>query len=87
MKSIVLFGYRCTGKTQKGKIIAKNLGYDFIDADNLVISKLKSEGYASISDFVKNMGWPEFRKIENQAFLFININCNSSTFLNKFYIR
>lgn len=67
MKSLVLFGYRCTGKTQKGKIIAKNLGYDFIDADNLVISKLKSEGYVSITDFVKNLGWPEFRKIENQV--------------------
>lgn len=66
-KSIVLFGYRCTGKTEKGKMIAGQLDFDFLDADNLTTTMLAAKGYANINELVEIRGWPEFRRYENAA--------------------
>jgi shikimate kinase len=60
MMNIVLIGYRATGKTEVGKALAKQLGYDFIDSDILI----EEEAGCSIADIVKKEGWPGFRNRE-----------------------
>ena len=34
--NIVLIGYRCSGKTAVGRILAHELGMDFVDTDVLI---------------------------------------------------
>ncbi len=34
--NIVLIGYRCSGKTVVGKILARDLGRDFLDTDEMI---------------------------------------------------
>lgn len=51
--NIVLIGYRATGKTTVGKIIAEKLNREFIDTDVLVEERVKSK----ISEIVKKEGW------------------------------
>ncbi|MCD4744591.1 MAG: shikimate kinase [Desulfobacteraceae bacterium] len=57
---IFLIGYRCTGKTTIGKILAHILDYSFFDIDK----KVESHAGCSISSIVKTSGWEEFRKLE-----------------------
>ncbi|MBN1627004.1 MAG: shikimate kinase, partial [Deltaproteobacteria bacterium] len=58
--NIVLIGYRCSGKTSVGKIIAKRTGMDFCDTDDLIV---KNAG-RSIEEIVGKDGWGRFREIE-----------------------
>lgn len=58
--NIVLIGYRATGKTEVGKALARQLGYNFIDSDILI----EKEADCSISDIVKKEGWAGFRNRE-----------------------
>lgn len=61
--NIVLIGYRCSGKTSVGKIIAKRTGMDFCDADDLIVKKAGS----SIEEIVDQQGWDRFREIERDV--------------------
>jgi len=61
--NIVLIGYRATGKTEVGRVLARKLGYDFVDSDSLI----EKEAGCSISDIVKREGWPGFRKREKDV--------------------
>jgi shikimate kinase len=61
--NIVLIGYRCTGKTAVGKILARELGRDFLDTDRL----LEEETGSSIPGLVFTKGWDHFRKMEKLA--------------------
>jgi shikimate kinase len=61
--NIVLIGYRGSGKTSVGKLIAKKLGRGFVDTDNLIIEKAGS----SINEMVKEKGWPYFRDMEKDV--------------------
>lgn len=63
--NIYLIGYRCTGKTSVGRVLAEKLGWRFIDTDQTVVA---SDGL-SISEMVEKHGWPFFRRLEKQAFL------------------
>ena len=60
--NIVLIGYRCSGKTAIGQILADKLRRDFVDTDTLI------EEYAgcSIETMVSRSGWPHFREIEKK---------------------
>jgi shikimate kinase len=60
--NIVLIGYRCSGKTAVGQILANRLGKDFVDTDTLI------EEYAgcSIETMIAGSGWHHFRKIEKK---------------------
>jgi len=57
---IFLIGYRCTGKTTLGKILAHRLNFDFIDTDLLIEKHLGS----TIIETIENQGWEKFRQIE-----------------------
>ena len=60
-KNLFLIGYRCTGKSSVGKLLAGKLGRPFIDTDSLLVS----ESGSSIKEIVAARGWEGFRKIEH----------------------
>ena len=60
--NIVLIGYRCSGKTEVGKILARELGMEFIDTDLLIEENIG----CSIESTVSEKGWDHFRKIERR---------------------
>jgi len=60
--NIVLIGYRCSGKTAVGKLLADELGKDFIDTDELI----EENTGCSIEAVVSSKGWNHFRQIEKK---------------------
>ncbi len=58
--NIYLIGYRCTGKTTIGKLLSNDLDMLFVDTDKKIESKIGT----SISQFVLEHDWSEFREIE-----------------------
>ena len=64
-EKIILTGYRATGKSSIGKILADMLGFGFIDTDE-TIEKRQGE---TISEMVGRGGWDLFRKKEENLLL------------------
>jgi shikimate kinase len=62
--NLFLIGYRCTGKTTVGKVIAATIDWDFVDADILLVKHYGK----SIKDIIDTDGWEIFRHME-QAIL------------------
>ena len=60
--NIVLIGYRCSGKTDVGKILARELGMEFVDTDLLI----EEDTGCSIESIISEKGWDHFRKIERR---------------------
>jgi shikimate kinase len=60
--NVILIGYRCTGKSETGRILADLLGLPFMDTDDLIEKTMKG----SVADIVENKGWESFRKVESQ---------------------
>lgn len=58
--SVVLVGYRASGKSTVGRILAERLGFSFVDADDLLEASAKK----SIPEIVEEEGWEGFRKRE-----------------------
>jgi len=58
--NIVLIGYRCSGKTEVGKILARELEKDFLDTDELI----EDNAGCSIETIISKDGWNHFREIE-----------------------
>ena len=67
---IFLTGYRATGKSTVGKILAYRLGYGFLDLDK----KIEKEAKSTIQALVKEHGWSYFRQMEQKA-LFSTQEC------------
>ncbi len=63
MKNIIFIGMPASGKSTVGVVVAKHLGYDFIDTD-LLIQKQESKLLKEIIEEVGNEG---FLAIENQV--------------------
>jgi len=63
MKNIVLIGMPGAGKSTIGVILAKVLGYKFIDADLLIQEQEKS----LLKDIIANKGLEGFLEIEEQV--------------------
>lgn len=61
--NIVLIGYRCSGKTVVGNIIAHTLARDLYDTDALI----EKNAGCSIEAIVSQDGWEYFRKTERQV--------------------
>lgn len=57
---IILTGYRATGKSSVGRLLAGKLDFDFLDTDPEIEN---IEGF-SISEMVSRHGWEYFRKRE-----------------------
>lgn len=60
-KNIILTGFMGTGKTTVGRTLAAQLGYDFVDTDQLIESRIGM----TIAEFFKEKGEPAFRKMES----------------------
>ncbi len=63
--NIVLTGMRGSGKTSFGEKLAKKIGWNFIDIDHEIESKLNKK----IDQFVKEEGWDAFRELEKEVAL------------------
>ncbi len=59
---IFLIGYRCTGKTTIGKILADSLNHGFLDMDRMIEQQTGS----TIRKLVDTHGWEYFRQIEKK---------------------
>lgn len=61
-KNIVLTGFMGSGKTSVGKAVARQLGREFIDMDNVLVQRLG----APIADVFARQGEPHFRRAEKE---------------------
>ena len=62
-KTIILIGYRGSGKTSVGKDVAAKLRRPFFDTDALV----EKQAGMPIDIIVSQMGWAPFRELEKQV--------------------
>ena len=60
--NIILTGFMATGKTVTGKMLSKQLGYEFIDTDELIV---KRSGM-SIAEIFDEKGEAAFRRMERE---------------------
>jgi shikimate kinase len=60
---ILLIGYRCTGKSSVGRLLAMGLGLPFYDTDQLIVSHLGK----TIKELVAEEGWEAFRLEEKKV--------------------
>lgn len=63
MRNIILIGMPGTGKSTVGVILAKRLGYDFIDVDLLIIKKTGK----TLPEIIADVGVDGFLAIENKV--------------------
>ena len=61
--NIVLIGYRCSGKTTVGKLLARDLERKFLDTDRLIEGKTG----VPIHSYVSQNGWRDFRRVEREV--------------------
>ncbi|HEV8539523.1 MAG TPA: shikimate kinase [Nitrospiraceae bacterium] len=61
--NIVLIGYRGTGKSSVGKILAERLGRQLVSTDAEIIKRAGR----SIPEIVKQSGWDYFRDLEAEV--------------------
>jgi len=59
---VILIGYRATGKSTVGRLLAARLGVDFLDMDKVIVER---EG-CTIEAMVAAHGWPYFRERERR---------------------
>jgi shikimate kinase len=60
--NIVLIGYRGTGKSNVGRILAQRLGKQYVGMDEEIVKNARM----SIPDIVEKLGWPGFRDLESR---------------------
>jgi shikimate kinase len=60
---IVLIGFRGTGKSTIGKMLAKQLKWKYVSTDEMI----ENQSQKSIIDIVTDSGWKEFRVRENKV--------------------
>ena len=61
--NIVLIGYRGTGKSVVGELLARKLNRETISMDAEIVKKAGM----SIPEFVEQFGWPKFRDLETEV--------------------
>ena len=61
LRKIILIGYRATGKSTVGRLLAKRLGVSFIDMDEVLVAR-----HGEINELVKERGWDYFRAREKE---------------------
>lgn len=63
MVKLFLIGYRCTGKSTVGRILACKLGWPYYDTDDII----EEEMDCSIRELVTVAGWDAFRTQEKKT--------------------
>ena len=63
MKNIVLIGMPGTGKSTVGKALAERLGYEFVDADDLIVQTTGK----TLPEILRQDGLEAFYEIENKV--------------------
>ena len=63
MKNIVFIGMPAVGKSTVGVVVAKRLGYEFIDTDLLI----QKQEQRLLREIIEQEGIDNFLKIENQV--------------------
>jgi shikimate kinase len=58
--NIILTGFMATGKTTVGKLLAEQLGYDFVDTDHLIESRAE----LTVAEIFRVKGEAAFREME-----------------------
>eukprot|EP01113_Clastostelium_recurvatum_P042390 TRINITY_DN6867_c0_g1_i6.p1 TRINITY_DN6867_c0_g1~~TRINITY_DN6867_c0_g1_i6.p1 ORF type:complete len:1625 (-),score=356.69 TRINITY_DN6867_c0_g1_i6:74-4948(-) len=87
---LVIIGMRGAGKTTQGRAAAHHLGYDFVDVDEIIESRLGSllpqadsgsqgASLPLIKRFVEEKGWEAFRVQELEAFQHILSRYNNTS--------
>lgn len=71
--NIVLIGFMGAGKTEVGRLLAKNRGLNFVDLDFVI----ESYEYMTISEIFKQKGETYFRDLESKILKDIEKNKNS----------
>ncbi len=71
--NIVLTGMPSSGKTTVGKILAKNLGLEFIDTDEVILNKYKK----SPSQIILESGEKAFRLLESEVIKEVSLKSGS----------
>ena len=61
--NIILIGYRGTGKSVVGKILAQRLSMDYVGMDANIVKRAGM----TIPQIVEQFGWARFRDIETEA--------------------
>ena len=61
--NIVLIGYRGTGKSVVGKLVARRLGMQCVSMDARIVEKAGM----SIPEIVETHDWPTFRDLESDG--------------------
>ena len=60
--NIALIGFMGAGKTSVGRLVAEQLGFDYLDTDEMIQSRTNR----TITDIFAKDGEPAFRKLEEQ---------------------
>jgi shikimate kinase len=60
--NIVLIGYRGTGKSEVGRLLAERLGMQLIGMD----AEIVKQAGMTIPEIVEKFGWPKFRDLETK---------------------
>lgn len=61
--NIILIGYRGTGKSLVGRLLARQLNRNLQSLDQLIVEKAEMP----IPQIVARWGWPKFRKLESEV--------------------
>ena len=67
--NIILIGMPGAGKSTVGVILAKRLGFDFVDTDLLIQSRCG----ARLQQIIDTQGLPRFREIEEQTLIDLDV--------------
>ncbi len=59
--NLILIGYRGTGKSTVGRLLASRLGWETVSTDALIIQRAK----LPIPEIVSQFGWDHFRDLES----------------------
>jgi shikimate kinase len=61
-RNIILTGYRATGKSLIGRMLARRLAREFLDTDRVI----EQQQGCTIREMVATRGWPYFRQLERE---------------------
>lgn len=70
-KNIVLIGMPAVGKTTVGKLLARRIGFGFLDSDDLIQSKEQQ----TLAQIILDKGLDRFLQIEEQQI--VSIHCSN----------